>query len=297
MKRRIKIGILLAFFAILAGQASAQHYIGVRGGYSGGYARFDYNFTHRDNREFKYLFGWPSGGISWKYYTAERNVGAIQVDLQMVKKGYRILSDARLVNDNYEYRDFYDRTLSTVELPFMWHMHFYAFKRRARIFVNLGMYVSYIYDSYEKSGKTDGWVVESEGKYTMNSVRDNMFEYGLCGGVGLSYMFGRYEVFAEARYSFGYGDIFRSASKYPESQYNRTPVDMINISAGLYYRLGKGGIRAFENPRVRIPKQPWGDRLPQGPGGTSQRNTESQGQQGQQGNQQNMQRPGNMPLY
>jgi len=253
--------------SVLAGELSAQHYIGVRGGYGGGSARFDYASSPGGARENRYIFGWPSGGISWKYYTEESVVGAVQADLQMVKKGYRVLMNGYFSSDTeqYEYPDYYDRTLSAIELPFMWHIHVYLFQRRMRMFVNLGIYASYIYDSYEKEGKTEGWTVSSEGKYKMNNVVDNQFEYGLCGGFGISYMFGRYEIFAEGRYSFGYGDILRSKSKYPESIYNRTPVDMVNVSMGLYYRLGKGGIRSFERPRVRPPKQPWGERMPQGP--------------------------------
>ncbi|MCD8185662.1 MAG: PorT family protein [Rikenellaceae bacterium] len=263
--RWIKRVLIPVVSILLADRLAAQHYLGVRGGYGGGYARFEY--VDQTVRESRFLFGWPSGGISWKYFTEESVVGAVQADLQFAKKGYRILENGRFNEETgqYHYTHYVDRTLSIIELPFMWHIHVYLFKQRVRVFLNLGIYASYILDAYEKSGETENWKVLQEGKYRMNSVVDNQFEYGLCGGFGFSYLFGRYEIFAEGRYSFGYGDIMRSRSKYPESLYNRTPVDMINISMGLYYRLGKGGIRSFENPRVRTPKQPWGERMPQGP--------------------------------
>ena len=259
MKCRIKIGIVLGILCLMAGSVSAQHHIGVRGGYGGGYGRFTYSslsgiYRYTDS---KFLFGWPSGGISWKYYSPTRVVGGIQADLQFVKKGYQAMLDGYVSEEQILYRQFYERTLSAVQLPLMWQPHLYVANRRGRIYANLGVYISYIYKSTYKSGQTEGWVVEEEGTYEMHSVRDNKFEYGLCGGIGFSYLFDRCEVFVEGRYDFGYSDIIKSAAKYPGSVYNRTPVDMLNISAGFYWRLGKGGILAPTAPKERIKMGDW----------------------------------------
>lgn len=277
MKSYMKnIGVLLVVWFIFSGSAWSQHHLGVRGGYSGGTARFD------PGEETRMLFGWPSGGISWKYYSSQRVAGGIQADLQVVKKGYRMLLNPEVVDEQVVYRDFYERTLNAVELPFMWQPHLYAFDRKVRFYMNLGIYLAYIYDSYEKSGVIEGNVVTSEGKYSLRSTRDNQFEYGLCGGFGVSYLFGRIETFLEARYSFGYSDILKAKDKYPGNKYRRSPVDMLNFSMGFYYRLGKGGILAPPAQKDRIKMGGWDD-LPAGPPNRNKGGIEQGAQNEQQG--------------
>lgn len=284
MKHRIRIGLLLMIWFVAAGSLSAQHYIGVRGGYGGGTGRFDYTRLN-SSRETEFLFGWPSGGVSWKYYGPQRNVGGLQADLQFVTKGYRELSNPRLVDEEIIYDNFYERELEAIELPFMWQPHVYVFKRKGRVFINLGIYLSYIRSAYERYGLTENSAVLSEGKYSMKSPRDNRFEYGLCGGLGFSYMFGKFEVSAEARYSFGYSDLMKANAKYPLNPYNRTPIDMLNVSLGLHYRLGNKGILAPPAPKNRIRMGDW-EELPQPP---ANRNQQSQGGGGRSSSSQGIQ--------
>jgi hypothetical protein len=242
MTRYIK---LLSFFIALAWGFSTgvfgQHYLGVRGGYGGGLGRFD----SRNQYEMRLWTGAPSAGISWKYYSSQPVVGALQADLQWITKGFRRVHLTLDPEGNEVVDSTYTRTLNAVELPFFWHIHFYAMQRRMRIYLNLGVYASYFYDSYEyQQGRSLGEGVEVGRPYELKPMRDNMFEYGLAGGFGFSYLFNRFEVFLEARYNFGYSDIMKSPGKYPGSNFQRTPIDMVNLSAGLYYRLGKGGILA-----------------------------------------------------
>ncbi len=221
------IALTIALFVSVP--ALAQHYVGVRGGYGGGMIRFE------PARETGLLLGYPSGGVTWKYYSPTPVVGAIEVDLQYVKKGYK---EYPRVNSDTSYQ----RTLSAVELPFFWQPHVYLFNRSARAFLNLGVYVSYIISSDSLTvSKTNGTLYS--GSYPFRTVKDNRWEYGLCGGVGINVLIKRYEITAEARYSFGYSDIYKNTDKYPGNP-RRSPVDMINISLGVGYRIGTGGIKA-----------------------------------------------------
>lgn len=63
---------------------------------------------------------------------------------------------------------------------------------------------------------------------------------GPCGGGGFSVLFGRFEAAFEARYYLGYSDVLRNGTKYTGNP-NHSPLDNINLSLAIYYRLGKGG--------------------------------------------------------
>ena len=251
--------ILLLFAWLFAGEAASQHHLGVRAGYGGGQGRF------QPKREMRFLMGYPSAGISWKYYGAQPIVGGVQADLQYVKKGFkqvRLRIDGETGN---EYIDStYIRTVSSIELPFFWQIHFYMFNRNARLYANIGAYAAYHFDSYEyEEGGALGEGVKVGRPYEMNSVRDNQFEYGLAGGFGLSVLFNRFEAFVEARYNYGFSDLYKASGKNPGTNLLRSPIDMLNVSAGFYYRLGKGGILAPPAGSNR-PKESW-DSIPTGP--------------------------------
>lgn len=239
MARNIRKSIFLILALVSTLSLSAQHYLGVRGGYGGGSVRFD------PPRETGILLGYPSAGISWKYYSPVKIVGAIELDLQYVQKGYKQFT--RVGGDTS-----YQRTIQAIEMPFMWQPHVYMFNRKVRAFLNLGVYLSHIIGSDTSTVSKMNGVLYGKGKYLMRSVRDNSWEYGLCGGAGISVLIHRFEVLVEARYSFGYSDLLKNGTKYPGNP-QRSPMDMINVSFGLYYRLGKGGILAPPSAkRMRI---------------------------------------------
>ena len=167
------------------------------GGWGGGSARF------KPAKETGYEWGLYSGGLSYKFYSDTKYVGAIEIDLMFTQKGFNY--DLAFESD-----ESYHRRINAIELPLIWQPHFYLFQRHARFFINLGIQVSYnLSSTYSRVSKTTG-ILES-GKYAMQLNRDNRFGYGLCGGAGLAFLFGqqrRYEFSVEARYGFGYGDIF-----------------------------------------------------------------------------------------
>ncbi|MCD7962909.1 MAG: PorT family protein [Rikenellaceae bacterium] len=211
-----------------------QHYVGVRGGYSGGGIRLE------PKQETAYLVGFPTFGAGWKYYSPVKYVGAVGAELSYIKSGYKVLPFVDADTSAH-------RTIETIQLPLMWQPHIYMFNRKARAFLNLGVYVSYnIASDTSTVSKRNG--VLYEGKYPLRTVKDNRFGYGLCAGVGIGFFIKKIEILAEARYNYGYSDLLKYANKYPGNP-RRSPVDSFNLSLGVYYRLGKGGILSLPSER------------------------------------------------
>lgn len=219
----------ILLFSVMCGTLHAQHYIGVRGGWGGGSARFT------PARETRLEWGLYSGGLSYKFYTAQKYVGGIQADLQYMGRGFAY--DLQSKSDSS-----YHRTINSFELPFMWQPHIYVFQRHGRIFLNLGVYLSYMGGSeyYYKSKKAG---IYEEGPYQKQVTRDARWGYGLCGGAGIGFLIRRFEIAVEGRYYFGYSDVLRNGTKY-QGNPTHSPLDNINISLALYYRLSKEGIRS-----------------------------------------------------
>lgn len=227
------------------GQAGAQHYIGIRGGYGSGTARF------YPKPETGSVWGLYHGGVSWKFYTDEAFVGGVQADLLYMQQGFKVWSMG-IDPENVDKRrriGYYQRTTDAVMMPVMWQPHIYMFRQRLRIFMNAGITFSYVMSSKER---TVDYQAETDvaNDYEMKLTRDNRFGYGLVGGGGISYVAGRMEFFTEVRYYIGYSDILKRKTKYELNDYQRSPLDGLQIAAGIYFRLGKGAIRSTQGSGV-----------------------------------------------
>ena len=236
MKKIIFI-MIFAMATLGAKSLSAQHYIGVRGGYGGGTSRFEPILDDR------FFMGLKSFGVSWKYRGLPKYAGAIQLDLLYAQQGYK-RAENQFADTSYM------RTVNSIMLPFMWQPNVQLLKGRAEFFSNLGVYVCYNMNSkYEWVSDRNG-VFES-GDYEMIDIRDNRMGYGLVAGAGLGVYMGRFEFTLEARYCFGYSDILKNHTKY-EGNPLRSPMDQLNLSLGIYYRLGKN--KDNKNGTTRINK-------------------------------------------
>ncbi len=231
----MKKSLLILALLLLTAPLAAQHMLGVRGGYGYGSVRFF------PPQETKSLWGLYSGGISWKYYSKERVLGGLQVDLLYLQRGYR---EPRPNTSTYI------RQINTLQLPLFMQPHVYFGGRRVRIFLNAGIYLSYNLSSTYSILYPEGTINEEthNAKYEFMDVRDNRFSYGLVGGFGFNYILGRLELLAEARYDYGYGDILKNTNKYPGNP-RRSPLDAAYIHIGAYWRLGKGGFLSPLSPK------------------------------------------------
>ncbi len=235
----------LAIAALLAagtGDAAAQHYFGVRGGYGSGSSRL-YPQTSFESAT---LWGLYSGGVSWKYYTDEKFVGGVEVDAILMQQGFRKVT---LNNVTGEQESGYERKVNAIMVPVCWQPHVYMFRQRVRVFLNAGVTLSYVVSSTEKD---ISYVLDTseERNYQMRLTRDNRLAYGLIGGGGISWSTGRIELFAEARYYIGYSDLLKNWNKNETNEYLRSPLDGMQFAVGVFWRLGKGGIKSPQGRSV-----------------------------------------------
>ncbi|MDR1670937.1 MAG: PorT family protein [Alistipes sp.] len=255
---------------------SAQHYIGVKGGYGAARGRITTVWGKREG-----AMSWDkyTGGIMWRYYTHQKVVGGLQAELEFQSRGYsayyhvnefgtETLSSTPIISDTTSYR-VKTRTVSSLTLPLIVQPHFYLFDRHVRVFASLGVTLSYnlgVGDTFtvtdftatrvddDPAANKYHWEQTSAqietGPYKMQTARDVRWNYGALGGLGIGVLFDRWEIFAEGRYYYGMSDIMRNDSKHqfnPERMM-RSELDNIYITVGVFFRLGKGGI---VEPRLR----------------------------------------------
>lgn len=254
-----KLIIPLIVFILAAAPASAQHYVGVRGGYGMSFGMFDIGGSFGTGMKMENVWNRLSGGLVWKYYSSENHYGGVEkhlagvsIELEYLQKGYEyyVKSGSEFTNKTYR------RTFSSIHLPLMWQPHINMFGNKFRLFLNLGVWASYNFSDSTVKRFEDG-VLTGTYPYKSILIRDNPFGYGLCGGIGFDISFDRWTVSLDARYYQGFGDILRSRNKYPNypdpedlSLEDRNPlhsmVNNVNISVMLLYRLTDGAY----NPRL-----------------------------------------------
>jgi hypothetical protein len=233
------------------GSARGQHYFGVRAGVGSGSSR------QFPMKEMGTVWGLKSGGVAWKYYSAEPFLGGLEMDALWMQQGWREYTMVSIPgSDERERTGYYQRTVDVVMVPFMWQPHMYMFRQRLRVFLNAGITFSHILSSERRTVNFETGS-DATSEYELKPTRDNRFGYGLCGGGGVSWAFGRIELFGEARYYIGYSDIMKNRNKY-EANPLRSPLDGLQVQAGAFFRFGKGGIKSTqgngERRRQRIPE-------------------------------------------
>lgn len=259
MKRILTYALTIAALLMLGGgDAAAQHYFGIRAGYGSGSSRL-YPQLY-DNAT---MWGLYSGGVSWKFYTAEKFVGGIEIDAIFMQQGFKTIA---LNNMTGERETGYERKVDAVMVPICWQPHVYMLKQRLRIFMNAGITFSYVVGSKEKEISYVNGTSE-EREYRMRLTRDNRAGYGLVGGGGVSWAAGRLELFAEARYYIGYSDILKNWNKNETNKYLRSPLDGLQIAVGMFWRLGRGGLKSSQGRPVseQAVRNMVSDRVPVGP--------------------------------
>lgn len=244
----IRYTLLTVAAALCAFSASGQHYLGVRGGFGSGDSRL------YPKRETKMVGGLMTAGLSWKYYSPERVLGGVEVDLLFIQQGFQYEPMRGEYYGNYKT---YQRTYNSVMMPIFWQPHVYFSRQRLRVFLNAGVTFSYIMDAKYKGTMEDG--TTDSGTHKMYYTEDNHWGYGLCAGGGFGWAFGDWEVVAEFRYYIGYSDAARNINKNPDGKlrFLRTPLDKMEGNIGVYYRLGKTGILAKPGARTQKKIDEW----------------------------------------
>ncbi|MBE9488308.1 MAG: PorT family protein [Bacteroidetes bacterium] len=204
--------------------------IGIRGGVGGG------SIETRPFWEKNSSFGVPVYGLSILYKGKLKYLDALEANVNYTTSQFSWL--AKNKSDSS-----YTRKINAIEIPIMWHAYYSLDNDRLNIFLNLGPYISYDISSKESWIGNDignsAWETRTQD-YEYSNLKDNRFGYGAIGGIGISYIFAkRITISAEARYRFGFNDIYKNPVNYPTSTYYQAQVSQYRFSAGISYRIWK----------------------------------------------------------
>lgn len=218
--RRVLLTIIgvLSCSAIVLGQQLRRDFLqevalGLNGGLSGSRVSFLHNTNDRlnelGNQTFflNARFGFTARYIHRKHF-------GVQLEVNYVQAGWEedFTEDA-----GYNMINGYDmqgvklgRRLDYIDVPFLAHIYFG--KKRLRFIVNLGPELRFM----TKYGEVK-WNIPA-GDERMNALQSDdprflddykKVDYGLCGGGGFDIQIGnRFNLLAEFRYSYGFGDIY-----------------------------------------------------------------------------------------
>lgn len=259
MKQRIIISLLgLLLASGLTSRLSAQHTLGFTLGYGMSSGRL------QPKQEMKALWGSYGGGLTWRYYTAQRFVGGFGIDLEFLQQGFSFAQNASSVEDPSQYL-YYKRKVNSIFLPIVWQPHFYLFHHRMRVYLEAAATFSYnLSSTYENELAREQGRPDWKGDYPFRLERDNRWGYGLAVGAGMSFLIKQFELNVRARYYFGFSDIVRNRNKYADNSTSgvenpfwmtplRSPLDNLMISIGLSYRFNKEGFKSWA-PRPKREK-------------------------------------------
>lgn len=244
IKRRLILILLLVVMAQSFLYAQ-ENYLGIRGGINGG------NITSQPYIPKKMNFGHYEAGLVFKRISDEKWLGGIQIEGSYVQTAFTLMP--RPKSDSS-----YNRSLSYVEVPFMWHPYYgFGKKENVRVFLNAGAYVSYMLDSkYEyidNKDKTSDY--NRSGNYQFNKFLDVRLGYGLIGGGGVEVMLTSHlQLQLEFRYRFAFSDVWKNKAKvdpaltppnereleqmFGKGDYSQSQVSQMGGSFSLMYRFG-----------------------------------------------------------
>lgn len=201
---------LLLFFPLCA---NAQLHIGVRGGYNISSVDFIPSYKERS------VYDRPLDmGLVVKHY--DLKYLGFQGELNFTQRGFR-----RPIDEEH----YYKRISSYLEAPLFIQVPVKGKQLFAHL--NVGATASYMLYSYHGDNTLGEYAME---KYEISILRDNRFDYGLMGGlaVGYEFKFGIFQL--EARYHYGFGDLYYY--KF-EGNPTRSPGRVQNISFTYLYNL------------------------------------------------------------
>ncbi len=212
LTHRVILSLLLTLYSIVG---HGQLLIGLNGGYNVSGILFN------PNHEEKALMNpTPNFGLSAKFFDLE-HVG-FQGELNFTQRGFTMPID-EITN--------YKRLSSYIELPLYFQVR--AAKNGVFAHVNIGFNPSLLIDSKHGQSQTNTYTLTN---YKINILRDNIFDFGLLGGVGLGYDFSYFSIQLDVRYYYGMGDLYYySYSGNPL----RSPAWAVDTSVSLMFNLSK----------------------------------------------------------
>lgn len=206
-----------------------NHYVGVKGGYGMGLQRFEptkESLMHLGLYNFGLIYMFDAVSKGNKY------VGAVQIELEYLQKGFSY----------YTYKNsskIYSRNYDVIQIPLLWQPYIPFGKNGSRVFLNAGPYVNYVLSSHEKLYDDQSGEVVYDRNYQWDAMRDNRAEYGIAAGLGFRVAVKRFLIGMEVRYHISFANLMKGMDQYVGNPFFATPVDQLNATLQLTYRLGK----------------------------------------------------------
>lgn len=218
MKLRKKL--LVAVALLTAMTAQAQWRVGVTGG-------ADYNVFSMDQQymtDYKVDGRWGvTLGVTGQYDVNDWL--GVRADLNWTQKNYR---HSRMVYSDVNYK----LTNNYLQLPVMASFRFGG--ERLRGFCNLGVYGAYWLNSNRKGSDWNSFAnktTEFDEKVDFYDTRDQRWDCGLVGGIGLEYLItNHWAAQAEVRYYYSTTSTTKQYMRNKDYRYNSTTAVQLGIN-------------------------------------------------------------------
>lgn len=227
MKNRFLVGFMF-LVTLLAQPVSAQWKVGVQAGLTSNHLTAHSGYAY--DRVYELEPG-VTIGVPVRYEFVDWF--ALQAEISYMQKNYSFSRANSYELYNGEVRNDY------MELPLFARFSFGGEKLRG--FLNTGAYFGYWMSSHLQMGLDQTFdydnshLIYSDGKVPFDSRRDNRFDGGLVGGIGLQYQLTpRVQLVAEGRYYLGLTDLQKEYMLKQYHRYNNTFVFQI----GCMFTLG-----------------------------------------------------------
>ncbi|MFR9566467.1 MAG: PorT family protein, partial [Rikenellaceae bacterium] len=175
MKKQIAL-TLIALLCSCSLQLMAQHTIGIATGIGSA------SFRPYPDQETQSVTGGAVYTLSWRYYSLQRSVGAIGIDVEYMQRGFAFVQNSASVTMGADPL-VYTRRINSIMVPFIWQPHAYFFNHRLRVMLEAAATLSYdLSSTYENEWAEYYNAADWEGTYEYKTARDNRLGYGLMGG-------------------------------------------------------------------------------------------------------------------
>lgn len=171
--------VLTCLLLLASGNAHAQWRLGLSGG--GDYNWFSINKQYQTNYHYTGAWGWNAAVFG--QYDFKEWVG-LRFELEASERNYRFYRDGIYSGTNYINRNTY------LQLPVMAQFSFGGSKVRG--FVNTGVFGGYWLAGRQTGSFFDPMAertVPIDERYVFQAEKDQRWDFGLAGGIGLEYRF------------------------------------------------------------------------------------------------------------
>lgn len=221
----LRLFLLITIFSLSTAVVKAQWGVGLTAGYT--YNTYDIKTQYDYDRRYDGLSGF-SIGVPVQY--SFNDWFALVVEPSYIRKGFKI-NRSLVYTDCTEY-DYY------VSMPLMARFSFGG--NRLRGFFNGGVFCGYwlksYYTGYNYSLDKNLCYYAYNQDREFLSERDNRFEAGFVGGLGMIYKFAKkWSVLAECRYYYSTTSQTKDYMRVKMPRYNST----LALQVGIMYEFGK----------------------------------------------------------